>query len=300
MAKSGRSSSKRKAGRSANRHGHPALGHSQSDRTADTAGDHSSSSRVYPYQGNGSETESLGLTYPDVSSPTFPVQERQQHRFLERQMSDHQVSDLVRDRGTSEGYVPGNSRRRRSIGSYRSRSGSENPNLASIISHYMDGVDAESKTGMLAARYYGNMAQIPEDADRLPRPMNSTLPLVSLSVMNGGRNLRTQSPHESDGSSQRRQSRFIRPRADTEGALLGISSVPVSVAMAGQSALLDENQSLPAAEGLLAGMPRHQIDRGDTAAVTREDRVPIGVAPEEASSILLSAKQAPTTDDMVE
>ncbi|KAJ2820326.1 hypothetical protein GGI24_004521, partial [Coemansia furcata] len=144
------------------------------------------------------------------------------------------------------------------------------------------------------------MAQIPEDADRFPRPMNSTLPLVSLSVMNGGRNLRTQSPHESDGSSQRRQSRFIRPRADTEGALLGLSSAPVSVAMAGQSALLDENQSLPAAEGLLAGMPRHQIDMGDTAAVTREDRVPIDVAPEEASSILMSAKQAPTTDDMVE
>ncbi|KAJ2872625.1 CorA metal ion transporter [Coemansia aciculifera] len=303
MVKSGRSSSKRKSGRSANRQVHPALAHSQSDRTADTTGGHSGSSRLYPCQGNGSETgetESLGHAYPDIASPASPIKERQQHRFLERQMSDHQVGDITRDRGTSEGFAPGHLRRRRSIDSYRSRSGSENPNLASIISHYMHGIDAESTTGMLAARYYGNMAQIPEDADRLPRPMNSTLPLVSLSVMNGGRNLRTQSPHDSDESSQRRQSRFIRSRADTEGALLGLSSVSVPVANADQSMLLDENQSLPAAEGPFAETTWHQLDSSDIAAVAYKDRTPIDMAPEQATSSSVAAKPAPATDGMAE
>ncbi|KAJ2041696.1 CorA metal ion transporter [Coemansia sp. RSA 922] len=298
MVKSGRSSSKRKSGRSANRQVRPALGHSQSDRTVDTVGGHSGSSRLYPCQGNGSETgetESPGHAYPDTTSP---IRERQQHRFLERQMSDHQIGDITR--GTSEGFAPGHLRRRRSIDSYRSRSGSDNPNLANIISHYMHGIDAEGSTGMMAARYYGNMAQIPEDADRLPRPMNSTLPLVSLSVMNGGRNLRTQSPHDSDESSQRRQSRFIRTRADTEGALLGLSSVSVPVTSVDQSILLDANQSLPVAEGPFAEATRRQLDSGDIAAVTPKDRAPIDMAPEQASNNSVLAIQAPATGGVAE
>ncbi|KAJ2491496.1 CorA metal ion transporter [Coemansia sp. RSA 2050] len=184
-------------------------------------------------------------------------------------MSDYQVGDATRGRGTSEGFAPGHQRRRRSIDSYRSRSGSENPNLASVISHYMHGIDAESTTGMLAARYYGNMVQIPEDTDRLPRPMNSTLPLVSLSVMNGGRNLRTQSPHDSDELSQRRQSRFIGTRADAEA---------------------------PPAE-----VPRHHIDSGDAATATNfRKHSSLDTASANPSSSSIYVKSAPVSDDMTE
>ncbi|KAJ2892933.1 hypothetical protein GGI21_005504, partial [Coemansia aciculifera] len=149
---------------------------------------------------------------------------------------------MARGRGTSEGLIPAQLRRRRSIDSYRSRSGSENPNLANVISHYMHGIDAESTTDMMAARYYGNMAQIPEDADRLPRPMNSTLPLFSLSVMNSGRNLSAQSPHGSDESSQRRSSRFARARTFAEGAPLGLSPVSAPGPKADMNTRLDECQ----------------------------------------------------------
>ncbi|KAJ1670059.1 hypothetical protein GGF38_001791, partial [Coemansia sp. RSA 25] len=269
MGKSGRSSSRRRPGRSGNRQLPAALAHSQSDRTADATGAHSSSGRAYPGHDGA---ESLGHTYPDVASPVSPARERQQHHFLERQMSDHQISDMARGRGTSEGFVPAHLRRRRSIDSYRSRSGSENPNLASVISQYMHGIDAESTTDMMAARYYGNMAQIPEDTDRLPRPMNSTLPLFSISVMNGGRNLRAHSPHDSDESSQRRRSRFIRTRTNTEGALPGLSPVSVPAPKADLSALLDEHQLEPTAEEPPAEISRRKTYGGDALAFTRPDQ----------------------------
>ncbi|KAJ2746428.1 CorA metal ion transporter [Coemansia sp. BCRC 34301] len=266
MGKSGRNSSRRKPGRSANRLLPPGLAHSQSDRTTNT---HSGSSRAYLGQeGTGieeGETESPGHSYANATFPVGPARERQQHHLLERQLSDHQIGDMTRERGTSEGFVPAQLRRRRSIDSYRSRSGSENPNLASVISHYMHGIDAESTTDMMAARYYGNMAQIPEDTDRLPRPMNSTLPLFSLSVMNGGRNIRVQSPHDSDGSSQRRRSRFIRSRTNTEGALPSMS--PVSV------------------PGPAADEPPIEMQRRKTAIpIAHPDQASVDLPPEEAAS----------------
>ncbi|KAJ2336296.1 CorA metal ion transporter [Coemansia sp. RSA 2681] len=212
-------------------------------------------------------------------------------------MSDHQISDMARGRGTSEGFVPAHLRRRRSIDSYRSRSGSENPNLASVISQYMHGIDAESTTDMMAARYYGNMAQIPEDTDRLPRPMNSTLPLFSISVMNGGRNLRAHSPHDSDESSQRRRSRFIRTRTNTEGAIPGLSPVSVPVPKADLSALLDEHQLEPTAEEPPAEICRRKTYGGDASAFTRPDQVPASLTAEDAASSSSSVEQAPIAKD---
>ncbi|KAJ1740690.1 CorA metal ion transporter [Coemansia sp. RSA 990] len=56
--------------------------------------------------------------------------------------------------------------------------------LSNVIMHYMPEIDAEGGN-MLASRYYGNMAAIPDSVDRHPLPMNSTLPLFSRSVISG-------------------------------------------------------------------------------------------------------------------
>ncbi|KAJ2807503.1 CorA metal ion transporter [Coemansia helicoidea] len=72
-----------------------------------------------------------------------------------------------------------------SAGSHRNRAESEATSLASVILHYMPGIDAENSSDLLASRYYGNMALLSGDVDRRPLPMNSTLPLFSPSVIHG-------------------------------------------------------------------------------------------------------------------
>ncbi|KAJ2443377.1 hypothetical protein IWW46_002565, partial [Coemansia sp. RSA 2440] len=80
----------------------------------------------------------------------------------------------------------------------RHRSSSQVPSLTSAILQYMPSMD-DDQTDVLASRYYANMAALPSDADRLPRPMNSTLPMFSRSVISG----RTRLPSRaSDGSLQ--------------------------------------------------------------------------------------------------
>ncbi|KAJ1801656.1 hypothetical protein LPJ75_006413, partial [Coemansia sp. RSA 2598] len=134
--------------------------------------------------------------------------------------SENRLSELLRARGASEGDgqdLPGqiSISSRRSRQSARSHSGDnssgithEHGSLADVISHYMHGIDSENITDMLASRYYGNMTHITESgaADRLPKPMNSTLPLFSPSVAHGHRLVRAHSTNASDGSLQKRPS----------------------------------------------------------------------------------------------
>ncbi|KAJ1796695.1 hypothetical protein LPJ59_003594, partial [Coemansia sp. RSA 2399] len=53
------------------------------------------------------------------------------------------------------------------------------------MSHYMQNVDGMSD--IIANQYYGNMDVLRESANRQPRPINSTLPLFSPSVISGRR-----------------------------------------------------------------------------------------------------------------
>ncbi|KAI7830086.1 hypothetical protein BX661DRAFT_181058, partial [Kickxella alabastrina] len=118
-----------------------------------------------------------------LAAPASPSAEQwaQQRNSMSRPRgSDQRLYDLLCTHGASEG--DNNSQRQKSSGSQGSRSkGSNEHNLASVISHYMGGMDSDSTTDLLASRYYGNMDHM-GTADRLPRPMNSTLPLFSPSV----------------------------------------------------------------------------------------------------------------------
>ncbi|KAJ1948778.1 CorA metal ion transporter, partial [Linderina pennispora] len=99
--------------------------------------------------------------------PGSPTSSR--HRlFLERAVSEHRVQDMLR---------------RPSASSALSRA-SENSNIANVLSHYMHEFENDDENGLMASRYYGNMADLPENADRPLMPMNSTLPLFSPSVAN--------------------------------------------------------------------------------------------------------------------
>ncbi|KAJ1990623.1 CorA metal ion transporter [Coemansia spiralis] len=76
-------------------------------------------------------------------------------------------------------------------------------NLANVMSHYMYEIGGEN-SDMLASRYYGNTAGLPQEANRQPRPKNSTLPLFSPSVISGRRLSRVRSSNGSDGSGRQR------------------------------------------------------------------------------------------------
>ncbi|KAJ2454757.1 CorA metal ion transporter [Coemansia sp. RSA 2336] len=75
--------------------------------------------------------------------------------------------------------------------------------LSNVIMHYMPEIDAEG-SNMLASRYYGNMAAIPDGVDRHPLPMNSTLPLFSRSVMSGRVDGQAQLSSQTSNSSSRK------------------------------------------------------------------------------------------------
>ncbi|KAJ1853903.1 CorA metal ion transporter [Coemansia sp. RSA 1822] len=93
----------------------------------------------------------------------------------------------------------------------RHRSESQVPSLTSAILQYMPSIDADDHTDVLASRYYANMAALPSDADRLPRPMNSTLPMFSRSVISG----RTRLPSRaSDGSLQGQRQTSVGARVE--------------------------------------------------------------------------------------
>ncbi|KAJ2844325.1 hypothetical protein J3B02_004998, partial [Coemansia erecta] len=127
--------------------------------------------------------------------------------------SDNRPNEQLPLRGASEGYnqLP---HRQVSISSSRhSHSGDnsamrEHDSLASVISHYIHGIDSDNITDMLASRYYGNMTHITESGtvDRSPKPMNSTLPLFSPSVALGRRMVRARSTNASEELMQKRPS----------------------------------------------------------------------------------------------
>ncbi|KAJ2598917.1 CorA metal ion transporter [Coemansia sp. RSA 1721] len=136
--------------------------------------------------------------------------------------SEHRLNQM-RSRGVSEGDGPtsiGSRHSTRSQSRDTSNAGHEHGNLADVISHYMHGIDSDNMTDMLASRYYGNMAHITESgtADRLPRPMNSTLPLFSPSVAHGHRMVRARSTNGSEGSLKRRPSYAVANAAAAAAA----------------------------------------------------------------------------------
>ncbi|KAJ2129916.1 CorA metal ion transporter [Coemansia sp. RSA 921] len=84
----------------------------------------------------------------------------------------------------------------------------------------------DDQTDVLASRYYANMAALPSDADRLPRPMNSTLPMFSRSVISG----RTRLPSRaSDGSLQGQRQTEAGAREDVPRIGRSMSAVTQEV-----------------------------------------------------------------------
>ncbi|KAJ2401171.1 CorA metal ion transporter [Coemansia sp. RSA 2559] len=92
------------------------------------------------------------------------------------------------------------------------------------MSHYMQNVDGMSD--IIANQYYGNMDVLRESANRQPRPINSTLPLFSPSVISGRRISRVRSSNGSDTSANRQNTHVPGHEA-------------VSYAGAGSTSLLD-------------------------------------------------------------
>ncbi|KAJ1733039.1 CorA metal ion transporter, partial [Coemansia biformis] len=105
-------------------------------------------------------------------------------RRLDRHRSTTLAHDLHAARTTGEESTH-SPQSRGSASSRQNRAASDNASLASVLLHYMPGIDPEDSSDLLATRYYGNMAALSGDADRHPRPMNSTLPLFSPSVIHG-------------------------------------------------------------------------------------------------------------------
>ncbi|KAJ1885804.1 hypothetical protein LPJ66_009945, partial [Kickxella alabastrina] len=164
-----------------------------------------------------------------LAAPTSPSAEQwaQQRSSMSRPRgSDQRLYDLLCTRGASEG--DNNSQQQKSSGSQGSRSkGSNEHNLASVISHYMGGMDSDSTTDLLASRYYGNMDHM-GTADRLPRPMNSTLPLFSPSVVNGRRLARARSSYGSEEELMRRRAALAQHRESEGGAGTG-AAMPLTM-----------------------------------------------------------------------
>ncbi|KAJ1963275.1 CorA metal ion transporter [Dipsacomyces acuminosporus] len=88
--------------------------------------------------------------------------------------------------------------------------------MANMLSQYMQQLDEDDNTELLASRYYGNMAPIPDNADRHPKPMNSTLPLLSPSVIGGRISHRVHSLTESETARNRYQNESVDIHARSE------------------------------------------------------------------------------------
>ncbi|KAJ1824351.1 hypothetical protein LPJ73_009334, partial [Coemansia sp. RSA 2703] len=100
--------------------------------------------------------------------------------------------------------------------------------FTSALSQYMFALDSDA----LASQYYGNMAHMNELGDRLPRPMNSTLPLFSPSVAHGRRLGRTRSVQGGDVLAGRvRGSAGALQRLEEDACMQDIEAPPSTAAM---------------------------------------------------------------------
>ncbi|KAJ2615953.1 CorA metal ion transporter [Coemansia sp. RSA 1365] len=168
----------------------------------------------------------------------LPPTSQPSHERLQDYMSRNRSYGHVGGVRGTEGEARTTLRRHGSAESYWNQTdNSESADLADAIQHYMPEIDVESRTDLLASRYYGNMSSLPEVANRHPRPMNSTLPLFSPSVVNGRIVPRARSSHTSDASPQRMRSRTSynervsatdrRPTISKQPSSGNIASAPV-------------------------------------------------------------------------
>ncbi|KAJ2719164.1 CorA metal ion transporter [Coemansia sp. Benny D115] len=232
MGKSGRSSGKRKGPKSSGRRHQQNMAmhdasiehdynsalessavHESRDRLTSMdngkdGGDRHSESHSASYRDSSARAASTGSGRPTgrLMSPP-PINNSAGGRY--HALSTGRLSDHVVPRGYSEGLDNESCQQQPHQGGGGAHSSSiVDQNLANVISHYMHGLDSDSTTDMLASRYYGNMAHI-TDSDWLPRPMNSTLPLFSPSVVNTGRRLRAKSSYGSEESMARHRGSLL-------------------------------------------------------------------------------------------
>ncbi|KAJ2799822.1 CorA metal ion transporter [Coemansia guatemalensis] len=177
------------------------------NQASDTERAHANPIRTHPERhsesGSGNVEAGLGNRSGHLPPASLPS-----HEGLQDYMGRNRSYGYIGGVRGAEGMSRATTRRRGSADSYWSRTdNSESANLADAILHYMPEIDVENRTDLLASRYYGNMSSLPEVANRHPRPMNSTLPLFSPSVVNGRIVPRARSSHTSDASPQRMRSR---------------------------------------------------------------------------------------------
>ncbi|KAJ2383709.1 hypothetical protein GGI05_005226, partial [Coemansia sp. RSA 2603] len=112
--------------------------------------------------------------------------------------------------------------------SRRRNTANSDDGFTSALSQYMFALDSDA----LASQYYGNMAHMNELGDRLPRPMNSTLPLFSPSVAHGRRLGRTRSVQGGDVLAGRvRGSAGALQRLEEDACMQDIEAPPSTAAM---------------------------------------------------------------------
>ncbi|KAJ2784645.1 CorA metal ion transporter [Coemansia interrupta] len=182
---------------------------------------------------------------PGVSSdpPASPTQTTAEYLASWRKPTSSRHSStrpLSSHHGTSEDTPLHPTRRRSSSSSGRSSNGGGGShstggqgNLASVISQYMFGMDSDT----LASQYYGNMAHMHEmTADRLPRPMNSTLPLFSPSVVHGRRLVRARSSQGSEGDVGRKRGSAVTLQRAEEGGRGSAAEAPLAPVAMGHAA----------------------------------------------------------------
>ncbi|KAJ1903118.1 hypothetical protein LPJ81_003231, partial [Coemansia sp. IMI 209127] len=180
MGKGSRSSGKRRAG-------HPPSGKSASRgsrKKQDVEHTHATSRPQSPTRRTPPTDE------PYARQPQSPLRARPSDSRITESGGSTYLSD-----GATHSQASENSRRSHSA-SNRSQ-----VNLSSVMSHYMQNVDGMSD--IIANQYYGNMDVLRESANRQPRPINSTLPLFSPSVISGRRVSRVRSSNGSDTSANR-------------------------------------------------------------------------------------------------
>ncbi|KAJ2714227.1 CorA metal ion transporter [Coemansia spiralis] len=213
----------------------------------------------------GSRPRAVVHSLSDYVAPGTRHPGERLYRRLDRQHSATVMHDLQALRASGGGEGRNRSPQSRgSTGSRRNRTESETASLASVILHYMPGMDTENSSEVLATRYYGNMASLTGGADRHPLPMNSTLPLFSPSVIHGRIAPRGHSSRTSLGSPQRPRGSTsatnLQPADSQESHPGPASSLPVDGAQPAEPATAAdictaEAVPAPAAETGAPGQP---------------------------------------------
>ncbi|KAJ1932718.1 hypothetical protein FBU59_006276, partial [Linderina macrospora] len=168
----------------------------------------------------------------------------------------------------------------------------------------MHELENDDESGIMASRYYGNMADLPENADRPLMPMNSTLPLFSPSVANRRSIHRVHTAGSSgagsNGAARGRMNRAVTDvRAKEDRGEPDVSPMSDPAQMHGwMGKSVDESMGAEIRKVVNAGRSLSMGGGGQTGsnvATVPESLVPVGSAPETSApeSLVAEADRTP-------